>query len=113
MMAEKWRPCEERREHTDEVDGSHPPIHWCRYLTRLLGMRTAVLPRGMCARCDRPALVEAVRAFDEWRHKAELGSVAEREVEAPRLWTDLLVIIRTALAALKLAKGEEARDESS
>ena len=56
-----WRPCGERGTHTDEVDGSHLPISWCRYLTRVFGARIPVSPL-MCGDCDRPALVEAVRA---------------------------------------------------
>jgi len=54
-----WRPCTERRSHEDE---GHQPIHSCESLTRLLGVGRFVVVPAICGKCDRPALVEAVKA---------------------------------------------------
>ena len=88
-----WRPCGERGTHTDEVDGSHLPISWCRYLTRVFGARIPVSPL-MCGDCDRPALVEAVEAANKIPLPPHVG---------PR-WQEALDLIRAALAALDRVK---------
>jgi len=110
-----WRPCGERVPHPDEVDGSHLPILWCRYLTRVFGARIPVSPL-MCADCDRPVLAAALRAdaiaeIAENRARRMDGGSWERVQmrdaaleQAGRLRCDATLARDAALLALEGAK---------